>query len=70
MAKTPKGHIRKRGERYEIAVPLGRDPITSVTATPTTTPVYVESAAGVVSVGALAPSRRRDGEGPYVKAAL
>lgn len=28
MAKAPKGHIRKRGERYEIAVPLGRDPVT------------------------------------------
>ena len=28
MAKTPRGHIRKRGDRYEIAVPLGRDPIT------------------------------------------
>lgn len=28
MAKTPKGHIRKRGNRYEVAVFLGRDPIT------------------------------------------
>jgi integrase len=25
---TPKGHIRKHGERYEIAVPVGRDPVT------------------------------------------
>ena len=26
--RTPKGHIRRRGSRYEIAVPVGRDPIT------------------------------------------
>ena len=26
--RTPKGHIRRRGNRYEIAVPVGRDPIT------------------------------------------
>jgi integrase len=26
--RTPKGHIRRRGIRYEIAVPVGRDPIT------------------------------------------
>lgn len=28
MAKTPQGHIRKRGNRYEVAVFQGRDPIT------------------------------------------
>lgn len=28
MTKTPRGHIRKRGNRYETAVCLGRDPIT------------------------------------------
>ena len=26
--RTPKGHIRRHGNRYEIAVPVGRDPIT------------------------------------------
>jgi integrase len=26
--RTPRGHIRRRGNRYEIAVPVGRDPIT------------------------------------------
>jgi integrase len=26
--RTPRGHIRRRGSRYEIAVPVGRDPIT------------------------------------------
>ncbi len=26
--RTPRGHIRQRGASYEIAVPLGRDPIT------------------------------------------
>jgi integrase len=26
--RTPKGHIRQRGSRYEIAVPVGRDLIT------------------------------------------
>ena len=26
--RTPRGHIRRHGNRYEIAVPLGRDPIT------------------------------------------
>jgi hypothetical protein len=26
--RTPQGHIRQRGSRYEIAVPIGRDPIT------------------------------------------
>jgi len=26
--RTPRGHIRRHGNRYEIAVPVGRDPIT------------------------------------------
>ena len=26
--RTPRGHIRRHGNRYEIAVPAGRDPIT------------------------------------------
>ena len=26
--RTPRGHIRRHGNRYEISVPLGRDPIT------------------------------------------
>ena len=26
--RTPRGHIRRHGSRYEIAVPVGRDPIT------------------------------------------
>ena len=26
--RTPQGHIRQHGNRYEIAVPVGRDPIT------------------------------------------
>src|SRR5262245_65979348 len=26
--RAPKGHIRRHGSRYEIAVPAGRDPIT------------------------------------------
>ena len=25
---TPQGHIRKRGSSYQIAVPVGRDPVT------------------------------------------